>query len=46
MAFSESSLPVLLGPLVPFINSFIMICESMLSLSQDGLFQEMLLLKY
>ena len=30
MAFSESSLPLSLRP-------FIMICESMLSLSQDGL---------
>jgi hypothetical protein len=26
----------------PFINSFIMICESMLSVSQDGLLREML----
>jgi hypothetical protein len=43
MAFSKSSLTLLLGP---FINSFIMICESMLSASQDGLLQEMLLLKY
>jgi hypothetical protein len=39
MAFSKSSLPLLLGP---FINSFIMICESMLSVSQDGLLREML----
>ena len=31
MAFSKSYLPLLLGP---FINSFIMICESMLSVSQ------------
>ena len=37
MAFSKSSLPLLLGP---FINSFIMICESMLSVSQDGLLRE------
>jgi hypothetical protein len=36
MAFS---LPLLLRP---FINSFIMICESMLSVSQDGLLREML----
>ena len=43
MAFSKSSLPLLLGP---FIISFIMICESMLSASQDGLLQEMLLSKY
>ena len=43
MAFSKSSLPLLLGP---FINSFVMICESMLSASQDGLLQEMLLSKY
>jgi hypothetical protein len=43
MAFSKSSLPLLLGP---FINSFIMICESMLSVSQDGLLREMLLSKY
>ena len=43
MAFSKSSLPLLLGPL---INSFIMICESMLSASQDGLLREMLLSKY
>jgi hypothetical protein len=28
------------------INSFIMICESMLSVSQDGLLREMLLSKY
>ena len=35
MAFSKSSLHLLLGP---FINSFIMICESMLSVSQNGLF--------
>ena len=40
MAFS---LPLLLGP---FINSFIMICESMLSVSQNGLLREMLLSKY
>ena len=39
MALSKSSLPLLLGP---FINSFIMICESMLSVSQDGLLREML----
>jgi hypothetical protein len=37
MAFAKSSLPLLLGP---FINSFIMICESMLSVSQDGLLRE------
>ena len=37
MAFSKSSLPLLLGP---FINSFIMICEYMLSVSQDGLLRE------
>ena len=43
MAFPKSSLPLLLGP---FINSFIMICESMLSASQDGLLREMLLSKY
>ena len=43
MAFSKSSLPLLLGP---FINSFIMICESMPSASQDGLLREMLLSKY
>jgi hypothetical protein len=43
MAFSKSSLPLLLGP---FINSFIMICESMLSVSQDELSREMLLSKY
>jgi hypothetical protein len=43
VAFSKSSLPLLLGP---FINSFIMICESMLSASQDGLLREMLLSKY
>jgi hypothetical protein len=43
MAFSKSSLPLLL---CPFINSFIMICESMLSASQDGLLREMLLSKY
>jgi hypothetical protein len=43
MAFSKSSLRLLLGP---FINSFIMICESMLSASQDGLLREMLLSKY
>ena len=43
MAFSKSSLPLLLGP---FINSFIMICESTLSASQDGLLREMLLSKY
>jgi hypothetical protein len=43
MAFSKSSLPLLLGP---FINSFIMICESMLSASQDRLWREMLLSKY
>jgi hypothetical protein len=40
MAFSKSALPFLLGP---FINSFIMICESMLSASVDGLLREMLL---
>jgi hypothetical protein len=39
MAFSKSSLPLFLSP---FINSFIMICESMLSVSQDGLLREML----
>ena len=39
MAFAKSSLPLLLGP---FISSFIMICESMLSVSQDGLLREML----
>ena len=39
MAFSKSSLPLLLGP---FINYFIMICESMLSVSQVGLLREML----
>ena len=39
MAFSKSSIPLLLGP---FINSFIMICEPMLSVSQDGLLREML----
>ena len=43
MAFSKSSLPLLLGP---FINSFIMVCESMLSASQDGLLREMFLSKY
>jgi hypothetical protein len=43
MAFSKSSLPLLL---VPFINSLIMICESMLSASQDGLSREMLLSQY
>jgi hypothetical protein len=43
MAFSKSSLPLLLGP---FINSFIMICESMLSVSQEGLLREMLVSKY
>ena len=43
MAFSKSSLPLLLGP---FINLFIMICESMLSASEDGLLREMLLSKY
>jgi hypothetical protein len=43
MAFSKSSLPLLLGP---FINSFIIICESMLSVSQNGLLREMLLSKY
>ena len=43
MAFSKSSLPL---PLGPFINSFIMICESMLSKSQDGRLREMLLSKY
>ena len=43
MAFSKSFLPLLLGP---FINSFIMICESMLSVSQNGLLREMLLSKY
>ena len=43
MAFSKSSLPRFLGP---FINSLIMICESMLSASQDGLSREMLLSKY
>jgi hypothetical protein len=43
MAFSKSSLPLLLGP---FINSFIMICESMLSVSPNGLLREMLLSKY
>ena len=37
MAFSKSFLPLLLGP---FINSFIMICESVLSVSQDGLLRE------
>ena len=40
MAFSKSSLPLLLGP---FINSFIIICESMLSASQDELSREMLI---
>ena len=51
MAFSKSSLPLLLGPFfnksdelhifgAPFINYFIMICESMLSVSQDGLLRE------
>ena len=43
MVFSKSSLTLVLGP---FINSLIMICESMLSASQNGLLQEMLLLKY
>ena len=43
MAFSKSSLPLLLSP---FINSFTMICESMLSASQGGLSREMLLSKY
>ena len=43
MAFSKSSQPLLLGP---FINSFVIICESMLSVSQDGLLREMLLSKY
>jgi hypothetical protein len=43
MAFLKSSLLLLLGP---FINSFIMICESMLSASQDGLLREMFLSKY
>ena len=43
MAFSKSSLPLLLDP---FINSFIMVCESMLSASQDGLLREMFLSKY
>jgi hypothetical protein len=44
MAFSKSSLPLLLDP---FINYFIMICESMLSVSQNGLLREMFsLLKY
>ena len=43
IAFSKSSLPLLLGP---FINPFIMICESMLSASQDELSREMLLSKY
>jgi hypothetical protein len=43
MAFSKSSLPLLLGP---FINSFIMISESMLPASQDALLREMLLSKY
>jgi hypothetical protein len=43
MAFSKSSLRLLLGP---SINSFIMICESMLSASQDGLLREILLSKY
>jgi hypothetical protein len=43
MAFSESSLPLSLRL---FINSFIMICDSMLSVSHDGLLREMLLLKY
>jgi hypothetical protein len=42
MAFSKSSLPLLLGP---FINSFIMVCESMLSASQDGLLREMFFIK-
>jgi hypothetical protein len=36
MAFSKSSLPLLLGP---FMNSFIMICESM---SGCGLLRQML----
>jgi hypothetical protein len=43
MAFSISSLPLLLGP---FINSFIMICESMLSVSQDGLREMLSVSKY
>jgi hypothetical protein len=43
LAFSKSSLPLLVSP---FINSFIMICESMLSASQDGLLREILLSKY
>ena len=43
MAFLKSSLPLLLGR---FINLFIMICESMLSASQDGFLREMLLSKY
>jgi hypothetical protein len=43
MAFSRSSLPLLLDP---FINTFIMVCESMLSASQDGLLREMFLSKY
>jgi hypothetical protein len=40
MAFSKPSLPLLLGP---FINSFIIICESMLSASQDELSREILI---
>jgi hypothetical protein len=35
--FKVFSIPLLLGP---FINSFIMVCESMLSASQDGLLYE------
>jgi hypothetical protein len=42
MAFSKSSLPPLLGP---FINSFILICESMLSVGQDELLREMFVIK-
>ena len=46
MAFSKSSLPLLLGPFIHY-DSFIMVCESMLSVSQNnGLLREMLLSKY
>jgi hypothetical protein len=42
VSFIRSSLPLLLGP---FINSFIMICESMQSASEDELSREMFKIK-
>jgi hypothetical protein len=42
MAFPKSFIPLLFGT---FINSFIMVCESMLFASQDGLLREMFFIK-